>query len=226
MWESEPSHSQGNSKWEFESRRTPESLRNDCRDQNPLVWRVLYIIKKLLKRKCLKWARITHLDIWNTSYGQKKGWESNWQFDSRPLKVGNRPDFLACKWHATYCWKALDKDYNFASDFISIGDLHTKLWGPKVTEVPTLAISGLPFGSPKTKSHLDVGLVERHKVYYKGEGGGFPQVRAVVSLVSSSLPVVHPSWCTPKSLVRPKRDLAMSNYGSSLGLGAALNFQH
>ncbi len=26
-----------------------------------------------------------------------------------------------------------------------------------------------------------------HKVYYKGEGGGFPQVRAVVSLVSSWL---------------------------------------
>ncbi len=40
-----------------------------------------------------------------------------------------------------------------------------------------------------TKCHLDVGLVERHKVYYKGEGGGFSQIRAVVSLVSPSLPV-------------------------------------
>ncbi len=49
------------------------------------------------------------------------------------------------------------------------------------------------FGSPETKSHLDVGLMERHKVYYKGEGGGFPQVRAVVSLVSPSLPVARPS---------------------------------
>jgi len=28
-----------------------------------------------------------------------------------------------------------------------------------------------------------VGSVESHRVYYKGEGGGFPQVRAVVSLV-------------------------------------------
>jgi hypothetical protein len=36
---------------------------------------------------------------------------------------------------------------------------------------------------PGKKSHLDVGLVERYKIYYKGEGGGFPQVRAVVSLV-------------------------------------------
>jgi hypothetical protein len=27
-----------------------------------------------------------------------------------------------------------------------------------------------------TKCHLDVGLVERHIIYYKGVGGGFPQV--------------------------------------------------
>jgi hypothetical protein len=49
------------------------------------------------------------------------------------------------------------------------------------------------FRSPGTKCHLDVGLVERHRVYYKGEGGDFPQVRAVMSLVSLSLPVAHPS---------------------------------
>jgi hypothetical protein len=57
----------------------------------------------------------------------------------------------------------------------------------------TLTISKLPFGSPMTKCHLDVGLVERHKVCYKGEGGGFPQVWAVVNLVSPSLPVARPS---------------------------------
>jgi len=57
--------------------------------------------------------------------------------------------------------------------------------------VPTLGISRLPFGSPGTKCHLDVGLVERHIIYYKGEGGGFPQVRAVVSLVNPSLPVAR-----------------------------------
>jgi hypothetical protein len=34
----------------------------------------------------------------------------------------------------------------------------------------------------------------KHKVNYKGEGGGFPQVRAVVNLVSSCLPVARP--CT------------------------------
>ncbi len=37
-----------------------------------------------------------------------------------------------------------------------------------------MEISGLPLGSPRTKCHLDVGLVERHIVYYKGEGDGPP----------------------------------------------------
>ncbi len=34
---------------------------------------------------------MSHLDICSPSYEQKKGRESNWQSDSRPLKVGNRP---------------------------------------------------------------------------------------------------------------------------------------
>jgi hypothetical protein len=41
---------------------------------------------------------------------------------------------------------------------------------------------------------LGASPVARHIVYYKGEGGGFPQVRAVVSLVSMFLLVVRP--CT------------------------------
>ncbi len=35
--------------------------------------------------------------------------------------------------------------------------------------------------------------MERQIIYYKGEGGGFPQVRAMVSFVSPSLPVAHPN---------------------------------
>jgi len=41
---------------------------------------------------------------------------------------------------------------------------------------------------PGEKSHLDVGPVERCRVYYTGEGGGFSQVRAVVSLVCQCCP--------------------------------------
>ncbi len=32
-----------------------------CRGQNPLDWRVPYIIEKLLELRCLKWACMTHL---------------------------------------------------------------------------------------------------------------------------------------------------------------------
>ncbi len=73
-------------------------------------------------------------------------------------------------------------------DLIIIRGLQRKLWGPKVVGVLMLAISKLPLGSPGRKCHLDVGLVKRHIVYYKGEGDGFPQVWAVVSLVSPSCP--------------------------------------
>jgi hypothetical protein len=61
-----------------------------------------------------------------------------------------------------------------------------------VTGVQTGTISRLLLGSPGIKSHLDAGAVERRKEYYMGEGG-FPQVRAVVSLVSPELPVACPS---------------------------------
>jgi hypothetical protein len=56
-----------------------------------------------------------------------------------------------------------------------------------------MGISGLPSGSSKTKCHLDAGLVANHIIYYKGEGGGFPQVQSMVSFVSLSLFVARPS---------------------------------
>jgi hypothetical protein len=189
VWGNEPSNSQVNSHvGSWSPKWTPESSECDYRGQNPFPWRIFYIIGKILKHRCLKWACIANLDIWNTSYGQKKSQKSNWQFDSRPLKVRNRPDFLAFRQRPTYHWKAIDEGYNFGSNFIVIRGLHAKLCAPKVTEVLAVGISGLPLGSPKTKSHLDVALMERHKVYYKGEGGGFPQVRVVISLVYPSCP--------------------------------------
>jgi hypothetical protein len=160
--------------WEMESRSTPETSESNCRGQTSMSCGVFYIIGKLLERRCLKWACIAHLDIWNTSYGQKKGRESNCQFDSRPQKVRNRPDLLSCRGRATYRWKSFDESYNFASDRTSIGGLLAKLWGSKVARVPVGKISGLPLGSPGKNSHLDVASVERCRVYYKGEGGGFP----------------------------------------------------
>jgi hypothetical protein len=66
----------------WESIGTPETSKSDRRGQNTSYWKVLYTIRKLLKFRCLKWAHMTHLDIFSTNYGKKKGRESNCQFDS------------------------------------------------------------------------------------------------------------------------------------------------
>jgi len=152
--------------WELESRWTAESSKSDCKGQNSMDWGVPHIIGKLLELRCLKWAHMTHLDIWDTSYGQKKSRESNWQFDYRPLKVGNHLDFLMCRWCVTYCWRVLQLCFRL--------HFHRRSTR-KVAGVPAMRISRLPLGSLETKCHLDLGLVEKHKIYYKGEGDGFPQ---------------------------------------------------
>jgi predicted P-loop ATPase/GTPase len=72
-----------------------------------------------------------------------------------------------------------------------------KLCALKVGGILVVGILGLPLGSLGKKNHLDVVIAERRKVYYKGEGRDFPQVRAVVSLMCPSSP-----WLvlTPKVL--------------------------
>jgi hypothetical protein len=177
----------------WESSGTPKILELDCKDQNILHWGVLYIIEMLLKRRCWKWPCMGHLDICNTSYGKKKGQESNWQFDSQQLKVKNRPDPSVCRWSATHCWKDINEGYNFSSDLIPIEGLSKELWSCKVPGVQTGLISGLLLGNPGTKSHSDVGAAEKHKVYYMGEGGGFPWIWVVMSQVSLELLVACPS---------------------------------
>ncbi len=54
------------------------------------------------------------------------------QIDSQPLKVGNRTDFFMCKWHATYCWKALNEGYNFAfkPHLHRTSEVYTQNYGP------------------------------------------------------------------------------------------------
>ncbi len=111
----------------WESSRVPENSKFDYKGQNTYPWGVLYIVGKVLKCRCQKW-RMCHLDICNISYGRKKGRESNWQFNFRPLKVGNWPDPDVCKWSVTHHWKILKESYKFALDFILIGGLSKELW--------------------------------------------------------------------------------------------------
>jgi len=111
----------------WESSGTPECLELDSKAQNTSHWGVLGVIGKVLKRRYQKWPRIGNSDIYSPSYGQKKGRESNWQFDSRPLKVGNRPLPDVALKSATRRWKALDKSYN-----IDLGIVPIQVWGEEL----------------------------------------------------------------------------------------------
>jgi len=173
-------------------KRTPETSESVLRGQNSMAGCALYISGKVLKCRCPKWARIAHLDIWNTSYGQKKARESNSRdsasFDSRPLKVGNRPEILSCRKRATYRWKGLDETYNFALDGESIEGLLRKLWSLKVRD--KMAIWMPP---PRRVTEYTI----------RGKVVASPKVRAVVSLVCS---------CCPWLVLTPKGSRMSSNH--------------
>jgi hypothetical protein len=116
----------------MESYGTPKNLEDYLRSQISSPWCVLYINGKVLKLKCPKWPRMGHLDIFSPSYGQKKGRKSNCQFDSLPLKVGNRPLPNVALRSATRRWKALDESYNFGLDLVPIRVQGEELWASKV----------------------------------------------------------------------------------------------
>jgi hypothetical protein len=133
---------------DLESSGTPECSELNSKAQNTLHWGVIGVIEKVLKRRYRKWPRIGHLDFFSPSYGQKKGRESNWQFDSRPLKVRNRP-FLDIRFEsATWCWKDLKEGYNSGLDLVAIGLCSWELCPFKVPGVPLGqfrdSISGVP----------------------------------------------------------------------------------
>jgi hypothetical protein len=56
----------------MESQWTPKTSETDLRGQNSIACGVLYIIEKLLERRCLKWARIAHLDIWTQVMAKRR----------------------------------------------------------------------------------------------------------------------------------------------------------
>jgi hypothetical protein len=63
----------------WESFGTPKTSEFNCRGQKTSYWGVPYIIGKILKCRCQKWACMGHLDICSTRYGKKKSQESNLQ---------------------------------------------------------------------------------------------------------------------------------------------------
>jgi hypothetical protein len=172
---------------DLESSGTPERLELNSKAQNTLHWSVLDVIEKVLKRRYRKWPRIGDLDICSPSYGQKKGRESNWQFDSRPLKVGNRPVPDVHSRSATWHWKALFEGYNFGLDLVPIKGRGEELWSPKVPGLQPGTVSGLHFWSPGKKWHSNATPAGERRVYTIGNKVvAYSRVRAVVSLVCPS----------------------------------------
>jgi len=165
----------------------------DCRGQNTLHWSVHYTVGKVSECRCPKWPCMSHLDMCNTSYGRKKGQESNWQFDPPTTKSRESTQSRCVQVECDTYWTALKESYKFASDLVPIGGRSEKLWTPKVPGVQTGTVSRLHFGSPGKKCYSDVRAAERCREYYMREGGGFPRVWAVVSKVNPRLPVTCPN---------------------------------
>jgi len=104
-----------------------------------------------------------------------------------------------CKWSVTHCWKALEESYNFASYLIPIRDLSRELRAPKVVGFQTGTVSGLFLGNPENKKSFGCGCgTATQRILYGGRWC-FPQVWAVVNLVSLCCP-----WLVPTPIVFPK----------------------
>ncbi len=89
-------------------------------------------IKKILKRRCLKCLHVVHLDLICMSYNQKKGWESNWEFDSQPQilgKQGSNEVQLGC---AIHCWKEIFESYKMLPSHFQKKLDFKKIWVAKV----------------------------------------------------------------------------------------------
>jgi hypothetical protein len=69
---------------------------------------------------------------WSATLGKSEDLESNWQFDSRPLKVGNRPLPDLRIESAIRRWKYLGEGYKFGSDLVAIRLCSRELWALKV----------------------------------------------------------------------------------------------
>jgi hypothetical protein len=141
----------------LESSGTPKNSELDFRGQISSHLSILSVIEEVLKCRCPKWPCIGHLDICSPSYGQKKDRESNWQFDSWPLKFRNRPA-PDVRWEsATRRWQALGESYKFGSDLVLIRGRGEKLWCPKVWGVQNQDSFATPLWESRDKQPLGCG---------------------------------------------------------------------
>jgi len=89
-------------------------------------------LKRVWSVDALKCSHIVHLDLICMSYDQKKGWESNWKFDSWPQipwKQGSNEVLLK---HVIHFWKDIYKGYKILSSYFQNRFDLIKIWTSKV----------------------------------------------------------------------------------------------
>ncbi len=72
-------------------------------------------IEKALHRKCLKCPHIVHFNLICMSYDQKKGKESNWEFDSQRQFLRKQGSNEVQLGHVIHHWKDLFEGYKILS---------------------------------------------------------------------------------------------------------------
>ncbi len=170
--------------WKLKFWWIPKSSEGNCRGQNSLDWKYPYIIEKILEHRCLKWVCMTDLrylkhklwpkersgvklGIWlMTTKSQKSPWFTCLQVAWHIIKIFLTRDTTLLE--TSFQSEAYIKSYRLSK---SREFQFQKFWESQL-------------GSLGTKWHLGARLVAMHRKYYKGEGGGFPQVQAMGSLVS------------------------------------------
>ncbi len=165
-----------------------QCLENDFRGWNALDWTLSYTIGKLLKCKCLKWACMTHLNIYNTSYGQKKGRESKCQFDSQLLKVWNHFIYLCASGVPHIVGKLLMRATIFLWASSQIKNLHKKLWASKMARV---LILGFPIWESRNKMTFGCSPYGKAQKILERGRWWLPKVQAMLKFVNLCMRVAH-----------------------------------
>jgi hypothetical protein len=93
----------------------------------------------LFWKRSIVWLNFTKMDKSKMPIGKEMkkmfGGGSNWQFDSRPLKVRNRPLPDLRIESAIRRWKDFAEGYKFGLDLVAIRLRNRELWAPKVPEL-------------------------------------------------------------------------------------------
>ena len=178
---------------------TPKLESQNCPEIVPVgvsgLWELITPDCRVGSRQGLNQSCSPHRDLSNSiSQSQLGGREED---DSRLLVVGSQTASLT----PDHKKSGIDLRYLAAEGVQhTVGKISTRAT-TLLQITSTSEVCSQSYGAPKSresslarfrdshsevlgeKSHLDVDPVERCRVYYKGEGGGFPQVRAVVSLM-------------------------------------------